>query len=66
MFGAQYGAQLPFASVPESITVRRGTGGGWSSRGAFTPMPKKRPTGLPELPKLPKPPYLFFTVTDGG
>lgn len=60
MLGAQYVGQLEPASVADytTVTVRTG-GGGWSYRGAVA-LPKKRPSLLPSLPKLPKPPYAFY------
>lgn len=62
MFGAQMFAESPFAGVPEHITVRQGTGGGWSHRGSVAlPKPWKGNPYLPKLPKMPKPPYLYFT-----
>ena len=63
MFGAQYFGQEDFASVPEVIVIRPPSGGGWSHRGAVV-LPKRRPTSLPSLPTLPKPPYLFLTEPD--
>lgn len=63
MFGAQYFGQEDFAGVVVAIAVRVPSGGGWSHRGAVV-LPKRRPTGLPSLPTLPKPPYLFLTDAD--
>lgn len=64
MFGAQYSGQEDFGGVVvlDDVVVRTG-GGGWTHRGPVA-MPKRRPTGLPSLPTLPKPPYLFLTEPD--
>lgn len=57
MFGAQYFGQEDFGGVVTQSTATTPTGGGgWSHRGNVV-LPQRRKTGLPELPKLPKPPY---------
>ena len=58
MFGAHMFGQVAPAMV--QTPLQGGKGGGWTHRGAVT-LPSRRPTGLPTLPKLPKPPYLFYT-----
>ena len=75
MFGAHYFGQVVPAGAVQYLTtdvelnvivaplVAPSSGGGWSHRGAVT-LPRRRPTGLPPLPKLPKPPYLFLTPPD--
>ena len=56
--GTFYCGQIPIAGA-QYLTIRRRTGGGgWTHRGAVV-LPKRRPTSLPSLPKLPKPPYLY-------
>ena len=55
MFGAHYFGQEEPASTEITATTPTG-GGGWSHRGKVV-LPVKRKSGLPELPKLPKPPY---------
>lgn len=59
MFGGVYFGQAPFGVTPQVET--RGSGGGWAHRGPVTLPPRRRPYGLPTLPKIPKPPYLFYT-----
>ena len=57
MFGAQYAGQEDFGGVVSALPPVTSTGGGgWSHRGAVV-LPQKRKSGLPDLPKLPKPPY---------
>jgi hypothetical protein len=63
MFGVLYFGQVPFASAPAPVMMVGG-GGGWSHRAPVT-LPKRRPTGLPDLPQLPKPPYVFYTDEHG-